>query len=436
VTLRLRRGGTGTGAPAVIVYGPQNGPQSVRDGASPGDVTVFPGTPNVNFTQLNPANSQATNQSAITNDTTGKVWWPKGTYNVSGQYTLKQNTEYRLESVAGYTRSASDTAVLNGPGNAAGNTDAVTLTNATWKGGKIQNFTSGMVLYGGCVVEDVEVTNIYNVGVGSLGSNNRVTRGWIHHNGKYGITANPQVVPVQETNVIFEYLRINDNNTRVLATDIDAGSSKFLFIDGHVLRFCWFDHNYGNGPWWDTNCQNVTCEENVIENHYAGTAAELHSGLFYEACFGGTVIQHNLLLNNGSTNGSLGNGNVQISSARGANGGANAVILLTRNKVDCGDGAIAQLGMHNGHVGELTHGVHVEDNEVWLRGTATSKFGGSTAGELSGQDNLFSNNKYKVASLSTAYWHWNTVQFTPRTWADWQGFGFDTDASGATRTLI
>jgi len=94
VSLRLRRGGAGTAPPAPNVYGPTFGVATVRAGAAPQAVTVFSGIPGTDFTQLNPANSQATNQSAITNDTTGKVWWPKGTYNVTGsQYTFKANTE-------------------------------------------------------------------------------------------------------------------------------------------------------------------------------------------------------------------------------------------------------------------------------------------------------------------------------------------------------
>src|SRR4249920_967861 len=118
MSLRVRRGGTTTGAPPANPYGPSLGDAYVRSHASPAVVTVFPGTPNIDFTQLNPANSKATNQAAITNDTTGKVWWPKGTYSVTGSaYTFKANTEYRWESVAGYTRDATTSAVMDGPGN-------------------------------------------------------------------------------------------------------------------------------------------------------------------------------------------------------------------------------------------------------------------------------------------------------------------------------
>jgi len=442
MSLRLRRGGAGTGVPAQKVYGPTAGPQAIRDGASPGAVTVFPGTPGTNFTQLNPGNSKATNQAAITNDTTGKVWWPKGTYNVTGSaYTFKTNTEYRWESAAGFARSATDTAVMSGPGNVTGSFDAASVTSSTFKGGKWQNFTSGLTLLGGVLLEDVEITTVFNTGIGSLGSNNRITRCWTHSNGKYGITASTPTPGTRVQNVILENSRINENNARNLDPTIDAGGTKFLFIDGMIVRSCWVETNYGSGLWWDTDCINLLCEENVVENQFASTAPELKAGMFYEACQGGTIFQHNLLLNNGSTNGNFGNANFQISSGEADQGGNNAIIQVTLNKFDTASGAIVQCSVYNGHgppVGtRLSHGCHIEDNEIWLRGTATSKVGGSSAAaDLGGHDNTFSQNQYHVASLSTDYWHWNTAQYTPRSWATWQGFGFDTGGSGATRVVI
>ena len=398
-------------------YGPTYGAQWVRDGAGP-DVVSDPGGGSIPFNNTNNIHT------LIDSNPVGSTFVGAGSQTYTRTVTLSdRGRNPTIIFLPG--------AVLNGPGNAAGNIDAASFTNGTIRGGKWQNFTSGIVLNATAILEDAEITSIYNVGFGFLGSNSRATRVWSHHNGKYGLNGAGTI-----TNVTAEYLRVNDNNTRKLDTGDDAGSSKFNAIDGMALRYCWFDHNYGNGPWWDTNVRNLMCEENVMENHYADTTTEVQSGLFYEDCEGGTVIQRNLLLDNGSTNGSLGLGNVQISSANGSKGGANDDVLITRNIIDCANGAIVQIGIHNGHVEDPCWGVHVVQNQIWLRGEGTIKCGGSDPNNnLVGRDNYFATNEYHLGSLNDIQrWHWNGTQGTnPKTWSQWQALDFDTDG---TRVVI
>jgi len=407
------RGGGGNGGGA-STYGPTNGVQWVRDNAGPRVVTDPGGTI--------PFDNTSNIHTLINSNPAGSTFLGAGNQTYTRTVTLSDRGKNpTIVFLPG--------AVLNGPGNAAGNIDAVSFTNGTIRGGKWQNFTSGLVGYAGSVFEDLEVLNVFNVGVGFLDSNVRLTRGWLHSNGKYGITS--ATLAGTSTDVVIEYCRVNDNNTRQLDPLADAGSSKFLFAHGMTMRYCWFHDNYGFGPWWDTNCVNIDCQENVIENNR-------NSGIFYEASGGGTVFARNALFNNADTLAVGGNNaNFQISSGDGAAfGGSNGLILIQRNWLD-GNGAQASLWMHNGHaVGEglYCRGVHVEDNDIWLRGTGTSRVGGSNpGGEFVGKDIQWTANRYGVSGLSVAKWHWDTLQFTPKTWAEWQALGFDL---AGTRVVI
>lgn len=443
--------------PIDYTFGPTLGAQAVRDGTAPHAVTVFPGTPGVNFTQLNPAASQATNQAAINADATRKVWAPKGFYAEATHYIPKPNTEYRFEGkslVSGWpnsTRSVADSAILDGGNGALNSLFWAPVLNVTVKGGKFQNqgnassatyaraiFANGGITKGGWLVEDAEICNNYNIGIGFAAPNCIGRRIYAHDNGRYGINAAPNTSgDVSYAGRIYEYCRVSGNNTRHLNVGGDAGGSKFLYTDGLILRYMWVHDNYGFGLWPDFDNLNAVIEENVCENNRSG-------GIFYEASFGGTVINNNLLLNNGI-------GAPTDPQNPEPPDWFRAVQLL----VSCSDGTLGPgtgIDVHHNIIdgayramGAINHPDHPNDskdiafhhNQLWLR-NATAISGAS--GSVGGQDSqttktlwtaspavTFEDNEYHVALLGTSYHKWDsgTGGGSIKTRAQWQAYGHD-----------
>lgn len=455
--LRLRRGGiSGPGTPAVPVYGPVKGAQWVRAATAPQAVICWEGTPNVDYTQLNPQNSQATNQAAITADTTGKVWWPKGTYGCSTGFTLKSGTEYRLEGAVfsswpSGSRSATDSAVINGPGYANGSVRAFDGSGFTVKGGKVQNWPYGLACENNVTYQDVEVTAIYgNTTAGNspsinvYGDNNIVRRCYVHDNGSMTGVQISQTT-TQYGNLI-EYCRLYNNNLHQLGVGTGAAGMKALHEHDMTARSNWAHGNYGVGLWWDTDCSNLLIEENVCEDNYV-------DGIFLEVVGGGSICRRNVIVGNVTSGNPYWTAtNLQISScdARQFSGSDN-VLLVTRNVIDVGTRtqAIAvDILADSGHSGNVPYGNHIIDNDIWLRGTSsyggtTSKVGGAaspTAYDIftnrAAQDLVWQDNIYHVPNLTIGKWCW---RYTPSadpdglTWAEWQALGFDTTG---TRVLL
>src|SRR3990172_6132096 len=90
-------------------FGPTAGAQFVRDNAGPrGSITE----PVAAHTTMVPANSVSANQTLLTNDATGVIWWPKGTYAMTTTgYSIKAGLVNHLET--GPLRPAADTALLD-----------------------------------------------------------------------------------------------------------------------------------------------------------------------------------------------------------------------------------------------------------------------------------------------------------------------------------
>lgn len=463
MTLHLRRGSVGETtappAPPPELYGPRGGAQSVRNGTAPRAVTRFSGVAGHDFTELNPANSQETNQAAITNDLTREVWLPRGPYACPTFYIPNPNTEYRLEGkslVTGWptsTRSAADSAVLDGGNGALNSLFWGSALNVTVKGGKFQNqgnassatyasaiFHNGGPTKGGWLVEDVEVANNYNIGLKFSSPNCIGRRVYAHDNGRYGINITKNADgDARHTGMGYEYCRVSGNNTRHLNIGGDAGGSKFTDVDGLILRGMWAHDNYGSGLWPDYEHRDMLIEESVCENNR-------NWGIFYEASWGGTVIRNNLLLNN-----SISAPTDPLNTVGPS--WFNSVQLL----LSCADGTLGPgtgIDVHHNIIdgvyramGAINHDYHPYDskdiafhhNQLWLRNAVAI---GNPAGQVGGQDSqtlspkslwttspavTFESNEYHVASLGTSYWKWDsgTGSGAIKTWAEWQALGFD-----------
>jgi len=317
----------------------------------------------------------------------------------------------------------------------------ITTANTTFKGGKWQNFTSGIGVgtVGAAILEDIEVTNMFNVGMALMGTNSRATRCHINSIGSLGILSAGSS-PANISNITIEYCKVSNCNTRHLATGIDSGAVKILFVNDQTVSYNWIDANYGNGLWWDTRCYDLLVEENVVENQF-NNIEDWQDGIVLEEINGGTIVRHNALFNNGSTSGDLGFSQLAVSRSNATLRGATAEILITKNLFDCTDGREAHIGLFNSSADPnlFCKGIQVIDNDISMRhATATSKVGSSTTtiDAPATYNNFFLGNKYHVTSLSLSMWHWDTTMFTPVSWASWQALGHDSDASGATRVVI
>lgn len=443
--------------PPPELYGPTLTAPVVRTNTAPAAVTIFSGVPGVDYTQLNPLNSQVTNQAAITNDTTGKVWFPSGTYSCTSAYSLNANTEYRLQSIAGYTRTASDSAVIDGGGRSINALVMSPSINVTIKGGLWQNqgnasapgyagiLHNGGSTKGGWVVEDAIITTCAAVGLRFQGPNCTARRVYAHTNGRYGmaISENAAGDPVW-TGMVVENCRIANNNTLHFNVGGDAGGTKFLECE-IICRNNWAHDNYGSGLWFDTSLTNSLIEDNVCEDNR-------NWGIFYERSFGGTFIRRNALYDN-----AFGTPTDPLNPE--APDWYRAVQLL----ISCSDGT---LGLGTGidvsrniidgstrAIGLVQHGVHPWDcrdidfhhNQLWLRNTAqlgddSAQFGAQVGGfDVEVPKILwtvtppitFDYNEYHVGNLATKYWKWDsgTGGGVPKTWAQWQAYGHDPNGS-------
>jgi len=420
------------------VFGPTLGAAFVRSEAVPQAVTVFSGTAGVDFTQLNPASSSSANQTSITNDTTGEVWWPKGTYVApSNGFSLKAGQEHRLESPAGGTRSASNTALIDGQNSALyGVQTPASGAAITIRGGLIIRCTNyGIVhsLPNGLTVEDTVLElNTYGAlfqyditfrrsisRTNTIGGFSLTTSGW--------------------SAALLENLELTGNNT---SDDLDGGGCKILrpvpAVGTLTARGIWSHDNSGRGWWQDTSRVHTSLlEESVFEGN------EL-SGMFIENQYGTTTIKRNYVAGNGTTVSPPQNWNrspnVLFSASDGSLGGG-AGIDFFLNWIDAtGDapavGLIDPLAQVAG-----TKQIHVFDNDIWIRSTSDERMGGKldadafSTSPLYGGTNTFETNHYHVPKTASNYFSWGSLGGGPSDldFAGWQAFGHD---DGGTMVVI
>ena len=422
MSLRIRRGGGSIAPPPTVIYGPTDGAAAIRSGAGARAVSNPGGGVSFNSaTSLQSAiNAQPANTTFVCS-VNNPTW-------ASNVFVGSKNPTIIFPGAVGQC-------VINGGGNNIIAIDGPAGQPYTVKGGTFQNFgTTGngiiMVLRNGCVVEDVVATANWNMGISVQGTNNRISHCTLHTNGVEGYA-----VIIGSQNTTIEYCNVYGNNTRQTNPGNEAGAGKILNSSGD-FHHNWVHDNIGFGAWWDTNAWSWVIEENVCEDNYL-------AGLFFEANYG-SVIQHNLIQNNGR-NVVIGGFpasfencvNVRLSDCaadRTDPDGLVTPVAFTRNIVD-----------HTGSFGGLTGGIliiwdhsatsirhaanhDVYENQFWFRDTTTMRLGGEDtapgAYPVWTSDNNFFSNEYHVTSMSTNYWKWDTGtgQGVAQSWTSWQGF--------------
>ncbi len=433
-----RMGGGGGGA--TPEYGPIAGAQAIRDGTVPQAVVHPGGSPTV----VNPGDNIAT--KITTAGAGGTLWFTKGQHNVSATLIPLSNQTWVLESIGGYTRTSTDSVILDGTGISSGSIISGSNPGITIRGGDIRNnpVSNGIFLSGGpagtgLLIEDLIAHDNFNIGIAWARPNASIRRCYMHHNGAYGINGTVNNIgDVRYTGNVVTQCRWSVNNTRNLNPGADAGGSKFVWNDGLNVTQCWVHDNTGVGIWPDFLHRSMLISENVCENNS-------HSAIFYEASLGGTTIRRNYCKDNGY--GTVAwppiamGWQINLACCDGTLGPGGG-IFIDRNIVDSnsalGQGRLIGLIVHDNHP-ENTKAITVDNNQLWLRGNGTGRIGGVDEQAVktlwTETSNAWTNNQYNVEDLGVSYWIWGSgtqtgVNFS---WTSWEALAV---TSGETRGLI
>ena len=303
--------------------------------------------------------------------------------------------------------------------------------NAEIHGGEWRNFGTpglasvppivhGIQLGDAAVLEDAWVHNCKVSGIWVNGVNVRVSLSRSSTNGRGGLEGG-------EDGAILEYCDIDGNNTAGNHPGGEGGAFKFLFCQGGHFHHNYVHGNLGFGAWWDTGNSDCLIEENVCEDNQ-------RSGLFYEAS-AGSVIRNNYIANNGADLVIGGNFpspencvQLRISDANctGARGQVQFNLIDYTLSQTGTLGGLIVLWDHTGSVSRSVQNWDIHDNQFWLRGTTDRRVGGSDTAPAAfpvwSSGNSFFDNEYRVASMSTSYWKWDTGTGAgvAKTYAEWQ----------------
>lgn len=442
MTLRIRGGG-GVPAPPQppAVYGPTDGAASVRSAAGARAVSNPGG--GISF------NSSGSLQSAINANATGSTF-VCSVNNPTWNSTVNTGTKQPTIIFPGAVGQANIDLFHNTiPFITCG--DNTVIRGGTWK--QSDYGFAAILMANNCTLQDVVMTANFDKGTSMAGLNNTVSHCTFHSNGNQGLSTGAGGQQQAGNNALVEYTEIYNNNTRLLQAGVQGGAHKFNY-SGHS----WYHHNYvhdniGFGSWWDTGCFDWLIEENVLENNY-------FANLMYEANWGST-IRHNLIQNAGRNTAIGGEPasvdnqvNVRFSddpADQPADDGIVYKLDFHLNVVDHtatlggNSGRLIQLWDHTDSISRHCGNHEIHHNQFWLRpGIAGVSFIRNrdqdvidtitTNWQLWNLNNIYHDNEYRVADLSTAYWMWDTgTGFgTSKTFAQWQTF----HPTGETRVLI
>ena len=337
-----------------------------------------------------------------------------------------------------------------GLGNAAQYTDGM-ASGVTVRGGKWMNYGqagtypwhSPIRLGPYWVVEDADITGNLQTGLDAQSTPTQSSHGFIARycnltaNGRYGYAfygVGDEADWI--TNHIFEHNYVYDNNTAHYNTGDDAGGSKNGRIGGGTIyRYNYYKNNYGFDCWFDTYCFDVTTEDNVFEKTRRATG-EWWAPFHWEDVGPGFFRRNYVEVGDplGTFSGGVEEGAVRL-VATDAQRYASSVkkefevcdnILITDTRIP-----IYCLWCQTGRV--MPRSVYVYHNDVYMPGTGGGRFGGVTSYDdtrdmYTGRDHRYYDNRYNVGSMATSYWTWGLPPPQQnRSWAQWQGYGFDTD---------
>jgi hypothetical protein len=434
-------GPTGSGSLATRV-------QAVRDETSPLAVVHPGGSPTV----VNPGDSVNAKISAA--GAGGTLWFLKGTHSVTSAVAPLAGQTWVLESAAGYGRSSSDSAVIDGGSSASDQIAWVNVADLTIKGGVWQNQGSASSGAGAApiqctssalrlLVTDAILKNNYQLGL-SFGANNSVARRcYITNNGRMGFAGGGG------TDSLLDACRISLNNTRGIdpgASGTEAGTMKIAgATDRFIVQRCWAHDNTGFGPWVDVVSHGgYQYLENVVEHN-------IFAGLFMENVQGGCRMYRNFSYNNGYDTTGIGTvphafeNKTQVritgadsSAGTGVRGDVSYNVFDYDLTIDSIRGGLLLLWNHTAALPD-TKNWDVHTNQFWLRdATQTQRLGGEDTdtdevNQIWNGDNDFYDNEYHVASSSVNYWKWDSGSGdgVAKSYTQWQALH-----TGETRALI
>jgi len=233
------------------------------------------------------------------------------------------------------------------------------------------------------------------------GPNGKVTNGYFHHNGQYGLMGNAAGMVIQGNEVAY-------NNTAGFSQSWAAGGAKFAFTVGLLVTGNFFHHNYGHAIWVDINNYQAVIERNRVEDNYG-------RGVFYEISYD-AVIRNNTFARNGF--------NAPVLLRGGCIGVVSSSNVEVYGNTCVGDkdgitGVQDERGSGpRGHY-DLTN-LNVHDNA--LSGIKAYTAGiVQTVGDTTyyHRGNVFTGNTYSSLTSTTPY-YWMNGARTPSQWA---GFG-------------
>ena len=233
------------------------------------------------------------------------------------------------------------------------------------------------------------------------GPGNRVTNGYFHHNGQYGLLGNAANMVIQGNEIAY-------NNTAGFSQSWAAGGTKFAFTTGLLVSENFVHHNYGHAIWVDIANYQAVIERNRVEDNYG-------RGVFYEISYD-AVIRNNRFARNGSKASVL------------LRGGCIGVVSSPNVEVygnTCDGDKDGITGVQDARgsgprgVYELTN-LYVHDNTL-TNITAYAAGIVQTVNDLTyytSRNNRWVNNTYNGGTATPFYW-----QNAARTPAQWAGYG-------------
>ena len=230
----------------------------------------------------------------------------------------------------------------------------------------------------------------------------------IHDNGRSGF------VGAAVSNVLVEGNDIGWNNTERWDPYHEAGGGKILKAQNVTFRNNRVHDNYGPGLWTDWETIAITYENNTLERNYG-------PGILHEAS-ADAVIRNNTFVGNGL----VGSGrslwwaaDLFLNDSKNVEIYGNTITAgvhgISLTDIDRGSNAYGLLEIRN---------VNVHDNTITLPNGGTTGMVGERSTAYTSANNRFTNNTYKVKSLTAASFRWGAAG-TEMTWSQWRNNGND-----------
>lgn len=444
--LRLRGGvSVGEEPPAAPAYGPAYGRQWVVDNAVPRAVTQPSGT----ITTVNPGNNVAT--KVATAGVGGTLWFTAGVHTIASKVTLLANQRLYLQSAAGFNRTSSDTAIIDG--NSGTHTvfeseaGGVEIhggifrnqgTGSTPVAGQSNLRLAGGYLVTPYLVEDAEFGPNVQTGC-RFSARFTCRRCYSHDNGYYGVHSNegPTNITYDERyqGCLVEHNHLGGNNGYLLTNDGGSVSQgKWGATRASTFRYNYVHDNWGAGMWWDTDHSDHDIYDNVVENNRGPYAW----GMFLEYSRGGNWIRNNHLAGNAQGYGAdswFSQVQLMVTGCDGTLGSPRFSENRVSNNIIIGSGKLMGVGERAAAYVPAKF-TRFYDNDLWWNGTLTTdEIAGGESNSTTGvydpvNGNTFEGNRYHIHTNSSSYarWQWVRPGFISggtKTWLEWNAYGHD-----------